>query len=95
MKYLLSILLLSTSALAIKNFNVIEEIRTYDADEDRKEIVVTFWGNNKVFRISEGDAAAPCLENAWKSKMQVKLTFEENTDEIKRCKLVSPSAPVR
>ncbi|WP_408096474.1 hypothetical protein ACJVC5_15650 [Peredibacter sp. HCB2-198] len=95
MKYLLSLLLLSTSAFAVKKFNVIEEVRDIDVDESRQELIISFWGNGKVFRISEGDAVAPCLKNAYEAQMQVKLTFEENADDIKGCKLVSPSAPVR
>ena len=95
MKYLLSLLLLSTSAFAVKKFTVIEEVREIGYDEGRQELIVSFWGNGKVFRISEGDAVAPCLKNALEAQMQVKLSFEENADDIKGCKLVSPSAPVR
>lgn len=95
MKYLLSLLLLSTSAFAVKKFSVVEEIREIDYDDSRQEMIVSFWGNGKVFRISEGDAVAPCLKNAFQAQMQVKLSFEENADDIKGCKLVSPSAPVR
>lgn len=95
MKYFLFLLLLTTSAFAVKKFSVIEEVRDIDFDESRKELVVSFWGNNKVFRIPDGDAVAPCLKNGFEAQMQVKLSFEENADDIKGCKLVSPAAPVR
>ena len=95
MKYLLSLLLLSTSAFAVKKFTVIEEVRDIDYDESRQELVVSFWGNGKIFRIPQGDAVAPCLRNAHQAQMQVKLSFDENADDIKGCKLVSPAAPVR
>lgn len=88
MRYLLFILLLSGSALAEKTFNIdmIDEVRSLYHDEYTGEIEVTFWGNSKIYRMSESHPVVQCLEEAYKSRTQVALEFESDQRLITGCK---------
>lgn len=91
MKYLLSLLILSSSVMARKPFNIdmIDEVRTLYHNELMGEIEVTFWASNKVYRMDESHSVVSCLEDAFKSQTQVALSFDHNNQIILDCELVT------
>lgn len=81
--------------MAIKpvNIDMIDEVRSLEQDEIMGEIRVTFWGNNKVYQMDESHSAVPCLEEAYKSREQVALSFDQNDRIIVSCRLLNQDMP--
>ena len=90
MRYLLFILILSSSVTAKKPFNIdmIDEVRSLYHNELMGEIEVTFWASNKIYRMDESHSVVSCLEEAYKSQTQVALNFDHNNQIILDCELV-------
>lgn len=86
---ILFLLLMSFSLDAFsKDSNVVYRVRSVEADNGK--VMVTFWENNRVFRIEKDSKFLPCLENGFKSKKKVVLKLNKKADVIRDCKLKGP-----
>lgn len=90
MKYLL-LFLVSLPVCAAFETSAIESVRSIDHSAD--ETMVTFWGNNRVFRLSPDHASVPCIENAAKAAKQVVVSIDTRGGHIKDCKIFSGVLP--
>ena len=89
MKFLLMVFLSFQVCAATKS--VVEQVHSMSLKNG--EYTVTFWGNSRVFRLSENDKVAPCLENAVKAKMNVFVQIDSEKGQIQDCKLASKPLP--
>lgn len=86
---ILFLLLMSFSLNAFsKDSNVVYRVRSVEADNGK--VMVTFWENNRVFRLEKDSKFLPCLENGFKSKKKVVLKLNKKADVIRDCKLKGP-----
>lgn len=88
MKFLVLLIILSTSAFASK---MRDDIQSFGQHGD--EVTVTFSSHNRVHRIPAGSEAVPCLENAWKSRKPVDVVVNDKSGNIIDCRLAPKKLP--
>ena len=91
MKGLLSFVILLSASWALASVYLVDEVRSIDYGN--KEVVVTLWGNNRVYRLQKTNKWIPCLETSLKSDQFVGLVLASENAGIKSCKLVSKEHP--
>ena len=86
---LLFLILMSFSLDAFsKASGVVYRVRSVEADNGK--VMVTFWENNRVFRLDKDSKFLPCIENGFKSKKKVVLKLNKKAHVIRDCKLKGP-----
>lgn len=95
MKYILILLVISGFSYAQeenKDRIKIEKVRSVDYGPE--EATVTFWGTNQVYRLPLNDKVMPCLDNGWKSELEVALKMKGDSDAIVGCRLYNGGIPI-
>jgi hypothetical protein len=88
---LLFFLFLPLMALAqVQRSMEIHSVRSIDYKDG--EATVTFWDDNKVYRLDEKAKVMPCLENGWKAPKEVVIGLDEKGN-ILNCKLYGGGFP--
>lgn len=92
MKTLILFVLLLFPVISFSQYKeVIDEVRTIELVGDT--FMITFWGNNRVFNITERNRVIPCLEDAYKAHKKVVLLMDQEAGLIHNCKLFAGELP--
>lgn len=81
--------LISLSSLAA--VNKVSKIRSFSLEGSKYQL--TFWDDNRVYKIDKDSPHVPCLENSRKSERPVQLTFGEDKNSITDCKMSGDTHP--
>lgn len=75
----------------VNALSMVDKIRSFEAGS--KFYTVTFWEDNRVFRIQNNNALIPCLENSFKSERPVTLGIDKRSQQITECKMFGGTHP--
>ncbi len=85
--FLLFFALISLAAITEDDFNSYR-IRSIEPLDEDKEMMVTFWEDNRVYRIQKNSKIHECLENARKRPEKVRLELDKEGQTIDGCRPV-------
>lgn len=75
----------------VNALSMVDKIRTFEPGS--KFYTVTFWEDNRVFRVQNTNALIPCLENSFKSERPVTLGIDKRSQQITECKMFGGTHP--
>lgn len=79
--------------IAAKGFDFVDQVRTLD--HDGASFRVTFWGNNRVYKVSKKSKAVACLQRAHMEQKEVALGFRKGDRIITNCRLFADKSGAR
>lgn len=89
MKFLLLVLLISSSAYARDPY-VIDDVRSITFDDISNEMTVKLMSDpTKTYTLSQDTNVADCLEDGYRGQIRVKIHFTDDGDAIKNCLLIT------
>lgn len=85
--FLLFFVLISLAAITEDELNSYR-IRSIEPLNEDNELMVTFWEDNRVYRIRKNSKVHDCLEGARKRLQKVRLELDKEAGSIEGCRPV-------
>jgi len=86
--FLIFFALISLAAVTEEKSNSYR-IRSIESLDDENEVMVTFWEDNRVYRIRKNSQVHHCLERAMEKPEKVSLKLDKEAQSIEACRPVS------
>lgn len=83
--FLIFFALISLAAVTQKEMSSYR-IRSIEPLDDENEVMVTFWEDNRVYRIQKNSKIHDCLESAIKRTEKVRLKLDKEGQTLESCK---------
>ncbi len=78
---------ISFAAVTEDEFNSYR-IRSIEALDDEGQVMVTFWEDNRVYRILKNSDIHHCLERAMERPEKVRLKLDKDEQSIEACRVI-------
>jgi hypothetical protein len=75
----------------VNALSMVDKIRSFDLENGK--YVVTFFEDQRMFRVPKNNAMIPCLENSYKAERPVTLAIDQKTQTITECKMFGGTHP--
>lgn len=75
----------------VNALSMVDKIRGFDLENG--EYVLTFFEDDRMFRIPKNNALIPCLEDSYKAERPVTLAIDQKTQTITECKMFGGTHP--